>query len=296
VLGFDTEMSMDHDWGPRLVLFLSAADVESLAEEIDQMLRDSLPAEFLGFSTYFTEHSADRTKQMARHTGGEASHLIEIQTVRAFVEERLGSAFEGTPSIDDWLRYSEQALLEVTAGEVFVDMTGELTALRGTLAYFPDDIWLYRMASRWARLSELEAFVGRAGAAGDDLGSRLVAAAIVRELLLLAFNIERVYAPYEKWLGTAFRGLSIAQELLLPLERSLAAETWLAREDALCDAYRILATAHNGLNVTAPLSVEPRPFHSRSFQVIAGRRFADALVECIGDGRLRKRFKRQSWI
>src|SRR5437763_4858107 len=49
VLGFDTEMSMDHLWGPRLQIFLRDQDV-SFACHIDEILCDSLPHIFEGFS------------------------------------------------------------------------------------------------------------------------------------------------------------------------------------------------------------------------------------------------------
>src|SRR5512137_1491318 len=48
VLGFDTEMSMDHAWSPRLLLFLREADLP-LAGQIHAMFRRELPTHFLGF-------------------------------------------------------------------------------------------------------------------------------------------------------------------------------------------------------------------------------------------------------
>ncbi|MCB0241032.1 MAG: hypothetical protein KDH08_20900, partial [Anaerolineae bacterium] len=49
VLRFDTEQSTDHNWGPRLQLFLSSADFVQLRAAIDQTLRDRLPLTFLGY-------------------------------------------------------------------------------------------------------------------------------------------------------------------------------------------------------------------------------------------------------
>lgn len=45
VLGFDTQQSIDHDWGPRLMLFLAEADHEKYCNEIDQVLSRELPGE-----------------------------------------------------------------------------------------------------------------------------------------------------------------------------------------------------------------------------------------------------------
>ena len=48
VLGFDTAMSMDHNWYPRVYLFLQEKDRE-LISPIREMLSRELPHEFLGF-------------------------------------------------------------------------------------------------------------------------------------------------------------------------------------------------------------------------------------------------------
>jgi len=51
VLGFDTQMSADHHWGPRALLFLSEADHARLAGELRATLGNELPFVFRGFST-----------------------------------------------------------------------------------------------------------------------------------------------------------------------------------------------------------------------------------------------------
>src|SRR5690348_1469148 len=48
VLGFDTEMSSDHAWCPRMQLFLREEQA-GLAEPIRMLLAQQLPREFLGF-------------------------------------------------------------------------------------------------------------------------------------------------------------------------------------------------------------------------------------------------------
>ena len=48
VLGFDTPMSMDHDWYPNVLIFLRDQEAD-LKEPIREMLRQNLPHSFLGF-------------------------------------------------------------------------------------------------------------------------------------------------------------------------------------------------------------------------------------------------------
>ena len=102
--------------------------------------------------------------------------------------------------------------------------------------------------------------MGRCGDVGDELGSRVVAARLVHDLMLLCFLHERVYAPYSKWFGTAFSRLRCAERLGPVLQAALEGGTWRERETHLSLAYTLVAEAHNALAISKPLSVEVRPF------------------------------------
>src|SRR5207247_707920 len=114
-------------------------------------------------------------------------------------------------------------------------------------------------------------------------GSRLVAAALVRDLMRLAFLMERRYAPYAKWLGTAFAHLTCAPRLGPPLAAALAAPAWPARWAALVRAYVVAAELHNALDLTPPLAAAVSSYHNRPYQVIHADRFAAALLATIQD-------------
>ena len=113
----------------------------------------------------------------------------------------------------------------MVAGAVYYDGLGELTALRQALAWYPQDVWLYLLACGWQRIGQEEPFVGRAGAVGDDLGSALIAARLVRDVINLCFLLEKQYAPYPKWFGTAFQHLDCATAISPQLEKVLQAKT-----------------------------------------------------------------------
>ena len=125
--------------------------------------------------------------------------------------------------------------------------------------------------------------MGRAGYAGDELGSALIASRLVRDVMGLCFLMERQYAPYAKWFGTAFRRLECAEALAPALRRAQTGATWREREEALCEAYRQLAVMHNRLGLTDPCPTDPAPFFGRPFQVIELHgRFAERLRAPIG--------------
>ena len=287
VLGFDDRRSTDHEWGPRLILFLSEDDLGRFGEAIRATLREELPHRFRGYPTSYGPPDAEGVSLPAWTDEGPVNHKIYVDTVARFVEERLGLRSYPRPDVRDWLLCSEQGLLEVTAGAVYHDGLGELGAMRAALAYYPWDVWLYLLAAQWTRIAQQEAFVGRTGEVGDELGSRLVTAALVRDLMRLCFLMERRYAPYAKWFGSAFGRLACAGRMRPCLDGALAAWSWREREESLCRAYTAVAELHNGLGITAPLSTEVAPYHGRPFLTIRGERFAVAILARIADPRVR---------
>lgn len=289
VLGFDTAQSTDHNWGPRLQLFLSEEDHGRLRDPLDRTLSEELPLTFLGYPVNFSEPDWNDggTQIMEAVDSGPVRHLVEIETVDAYFRRYLGVAPDAELSLLDWLVLPQQQLLEITAGEVFHDGLGTLKPARARFAWYPRDVWFYRMAAQWARIAQEEPFVGRAGQVGDDLGSRLVAARLVRDGMRLALLQERRYAPYSKWLGTAFSRLRCADQLRPLWAAALAASDWQQREQALASAGAILGAMHNDLGVTPPVDPATRPFFGRPFQVLFADRFAAALRDAIQDEMLR---------
>src|ERR1700761_611094 len=76
VLGFDTEMSTDHHWGPRLQLFL-ADDQIHLAAEISSRLATSLPVTFMGYPTNWTESDDSHVQLLHPIAHGPVKHRVE---------------------------------------------------------------------------------------------------------------------------------------------------------------------------------------------------------------------------
>jgi Domain of unknown function (DUF4037) len=288
VLGFDTRISRDHHWGPRVLLFLSEKDSPKLRDKISEALSAELPYEFMGYSTNYSKPEQNGIRRLVKITSGPVDHMINIYTVRSLFKSRLGFDLKHRITIADWLTFPQQRLLELTGGEVYYDGLGQLSKARERLRYYPQDVWLYMMAAQWTRISQEEAFVGRAGHVGDELGSQIVAARMVREIIKLSFLIERRYTPYSKWLGTAFSELKIAKDLTPILRRALMATTWKTREKWLSKAYSLVARQHNALKITEPLSTEVTDYYSRPYSVIFAERFAHAIKQAIKDPRVKK--------
>lgn len=283
VLGFDSGRSMDHEWGPRCLLFVNEHDFQRHVEIIEEALRQHLPVAIDGIPTNFAPTGEAGIARLQAVQSGQVDHRVRISTVARFIEDRLGWTSLTNPDVIDWLLASDERLLELTAGAVFHDGLDGLRPMRASLAYYPDQIWLYILAAQWQRLSQKEAFVGRTGEVGDELGSAMVAGLLVRDLMRLAFLMERTYAPYEKWFGSAFANLNAAPGLAPALAAALASRNWREREAHLGTAYEYLARAHNALGITEQISPELRSYHQRPYRVLHAERFAAAIQALISD-------------
>ncbi|RJE90254.1 DUF4037 domain-containing protein [Paenibacillus sp. 1011MAR3C5] len=267
VLGFDTEMSMDHDWGPRVVLFLQAKNMD-LAKDIQNVINTHCPQRFYGFHVDLNQ--------------------TVITSLAQFLQLKLAIDVEKELEALDWLTFPSQVLAEVVGGEIFRDDGGQLTRIRTEFMYYPHDVWLYMMASVWNRIGQEEHLMLRAGYIGDELGSSVIGSRLVRDIMNLCFLMERRYAPYPKWFGTAFKTLDCASELLSVLHAVQSSMTWRERESSLCRAYEILARMHNRLGISETVSEQVSPFYERPYNVIHGSAVANSIISQITDPMLCK--------
>jgi hypothetical protein len=271
VLGVDTVRSTDHGWGPRMQIFVADADVSAARAAVDAGLPES-------FGDWPIRYGWD---------GLPVEHRVETVTLGTWLDGQLGVDPRAGLGPVDWLLLPQQRILGVVRGAVYADPRGELATLRTDLRWYPRDVWLWLLASCWHRVAQEEAFVGRAAEVGDELGSRLIAARLVRDLIRLCLLMEREYCPYSKWLGTAFRQLRVYPDLAPSLDRVLSADRYEAREQALADAYELVARKHNERGVTDAVEPEVRQFHERPFRVLSADRFADACLARVADPTLR---------
>ena len=303
VLGLDSPRSTDHNWGPRLQIFLTD-EAAPEAGRVSELLAARLPDEFRGYPVSFPASTDDGMQ--AR------THWVTVAGLRSWLTEVVGFDPAAQISLLDWLSVPTQVLAEVTGGAVFHDgltvsdngLTvsrddlagdgswpaggGALTAARAALAWYPHDIWLYIMACQWQRISQEEAFPGRCAEAGDELGSALIAARLVRDLIRLVLIVQRRYPPYSKWLGSAFARTAAAGDLSPLLIAALTATTWPDRERSLAAAYEAVGRLHNAVAVTPHVDPAVRPtYYDRPYRVMEAGRFVHALREQISDERIR---------
>ncbi|WP_336206853.1 DUF4037 domain-containing protein [Nonomuraea sp. LPB2021202275-12-8] len=275
VLSFDTGRSADHDWGPRVLVFVP----DGMVADVEATVAARLPARFHGFATVFDYH-------------GRVRPGVVVAELGEWLAGQLG--FDPRPGISllDWLSVPWQRLAEVTRGEVFHDGLADagdgLETVRQALRWYPEDVWRYVLACQWRRIAQEEPFPARCGEVGDELGSAVEGARLARDVMRLALLLRRRYPPYAKWLGSALARMPGSAELGESLGAAMAARSWRDRQEGLSAAYSRLAALQNRVGLAGRLDERVRGFYDRPFQVIGGDRFADALMEEVSDPVIRR--------
>ncbi len=282
VIGFDTAMSMDHGWGPKMTLFLTEEDYLASRECLWDFFANHLPFTIHGFPTHFGEPLSDGGR-MSLKEDYPIHHMITITTPQKFFMNYLGVDITQSLFPKIWLSLPQQHLCTLRAGQIYFDGLGTLVEVRGRFEWYPHDLWLYLLASQWQRIDQEAPFMGRTSSLGDEIGSRLIAARLVRDSMRLAFLLERVYAPYSKWLGTAFNQLNTANEMTPLLQSILDSQDWKGRETLLIQVFTLLGEAQNALSITPFIHPESDYFHQRPFLVPPASQFVNALRSQIKD-------------
>jgi hypothetical protein len=269
VLGFDTAISTDHDWRPRVFLFIENGAFEELFPRLSKLISDVVPERFMGFPARAPAPNADLRSRT-------------VHSVDRFWREYVGFSSDEVPSPEDWLTFPEHRLLGLTSGAVYFDETGELARARERFRYYPDDIRLYMAAAEWRHIAQEEAFLGRTGDVGDEIGSQIIASRLVRHIMRLCFIVERKYYPYTKWFGTAYSKLNCASIFLPLIGDVLGHKHWKRRETAMSALYSAtveLFESHNMINIKFETKISS--YYTRPYQVLNADRFANALRDRI---------------
>ncbi len=277
VIGFDDETSTDHMWGPRFYLFLKEEDIH-LKHEIMKVFAEEFPYTYKGYSVNFSkpDSSGGGIRIPEFISEGEVSPLVFVHTLKEYLDSYLGSSNLCSLSEFDWLAFAEHKLLTLTSGKIFTDRL-KVKATLYKLSYYPENVWLFLIASNWSMISEEQAFVRRCHDVGDDIGSVLVCGRIAERLMRLSFLYCKRYAPYSKWFGKAFNLLPIEERIKESIRKAITAASIEDREKHIVLAQKQMAEWHNELNITDYVDVAIENYYDRNIKVI----FADKVARAV---------------
>ena len=242
VLGFDTARSTDHGWGPRMQLFVEGERAEAVRERSSRpagrvpRLADALR---LGRGARVAPRRSRAAGRLARGTARlrPASRDLDPAVARdAAADPARAHGRRRLPRSPRRARHRARRARVVSGRRLAVAACVPVAAARSGGA-----------VRRPRRRGRRRARVAR------------VAARLVRDVMRLAFLLERRYAPYSKWLGSAFAQLDAAATLRPHLLDVLSAQSYEAREAALVAVVEELARRHNATGATR---LQRRPFGS----------------------------------
>ena len=201
-LGFDDEISRDHDFEPGFCLLLPD---ESVLDRRTAFLLErayaKLPREFMGF------------RRSAVAPVGGARHGV-LRTAD-FFREKVGAP-DGVLTVDQWLKLPQQSLLEATGGEIFRDDLGEVSAIRAALSVMPEDVRRKRLSGHLLLMAQAGQYnYLRCLQHGESAAGQLAVNEFVKSCIEVVFLLNRAYAPYYKW---SFRALRRLPKLSLTAE------------------------------------------------------------------------------
>lgn len=180
-LGFDDEISEDHDYGPGFCIWLTARDYERYGERLKEIY-SRLPSTFIGMPV----------KKMPERTG-----VFEIEDFYRMLY--IGNTDPKTWR--DWLRLSEEKITLATNGEVFEDPMGEFTAIRNRLREgYPRDLNLKKIAMHAGVMAQSGQYNYPRGRRRQDAGTSFFALSeFCDSALSMAYLLNNRCWPFYKW-------------------------------------------------------------------------------------------------
>jgi hypothetical protein len=189
VLGYDDEISQDHNFSPKVLLFLEDETYDRLGLTLLADLRDALPASYCGHALLWDEYR----------------QALDVAPMHRFFHRYLDLP-ELPRTAVEWLRCEEQRLLELTAGKVFHDPGGRLSKIRQRLHFYPPEVRLFLLRLVFERLSEC-AGAERSIQRDDRLALHAYTSYFTLFAIKAAHLIERRYCPYHKWMARSLQDL-----------------------------------------------------------------------------------------
>lgn len=275
VLGYDDELSRDHEWGARCHIWLLDSDYEEYAARLNQAFDEEVPIIFQGYPARF---SVDESHEVLVPYNGESNiHHIAITSVSRHMRIQLG-LHTSQLAICDWLVLPEQKLMEWTRGRIFTDPVGEITEVRRILSYLPDEVWRYKLKYAWSAFRHLNV-AGLAALRGESLSARLLINRMVEKAIQLVFLYNKRYRPGTyKWVSKELAQISpLANELIERLEGILMEPCVTRAVEQIEGVLTILVQQHNDMKLTETIELEPPNFFARSLQSYSYISIEDAL-------------------
>ena len=180
-LGFDDEISEDHDFSSRCQLFLDDSDYKTYKSDLESSLNIFC-------------------KDLESLTSNLKDVNIEIMPISNFY--KYYTLFENGPKTESEYRKVPMDLLCVaTNGKVFLDNLGKFSEIRNRLLnFYPEDIRLKKIAFQLNKMAQSGQYnYSRMIKRGDTVAANIAQGEFVKHYLEFVHLLNKKYMPFYKW-------------------------------------------------------------------------------------------------
>ena len=225
-LGFDDEISRDHDWGPSFCLWLSNEDYATFGQAL-QKAYAALPQEFRGFRR--------------RETSGGKGR-VGVWRISDFYRSFIGLS-RAPETLAEWIRIPETFLSKATNGQVFTDPTGRFSAIRQSLlAFYPQEVYLKKIAFYAAKMAQSGQYNYKRCLDRQEIVAACWARCeFIKAATAMTYLLNKKYMPFYKWAHHGLQFLPILPKMyekIAILAATTDAAVSIALMEDICDDVR----------------------------------------------------------
>ncbi len=239
ILGYDDEISQDHNFNARFCLFVNCATSKNACKQLENKINGNLPNEYRGIKSTVT------TLQ-----GGPCYVVTPEQNLMNCL------SISKIPENDvDWIQVPETLLREYIAGHIYYDPAHFLSEFRNGYSYFPRNVWLKRISYSFFML-HLGGNVNRMALRGDAVASNIYKNWFILASLRCLHLLNKKYAPYCKWIFKSAEELEFVPVGFIRTIKELSVNGKLEFiKDAVFDVQSMLGTMANEMNLFAAIEI-----------------------------------------
>ena len=183
-LGFDDELSRDHDWGPSFCMWLTNEDYATFGQALQKAYL-ALPHEFRGYQRQETQ-------------GGKGR--VGVWRISDFYRHFIGLS-RAPETLAEWIRIPESFLAKATNGHVFTDPLGKFSTIRQILlAFYPEDVRIKKIAYYACQMAQSGQYNYKRSL--DRCNPATAACAryeFIKAAIAMVYLLNKKYMPFYKW-------------------------------------------------------------------------------------------------
>lgn len=193
-LGFDDDISRDHDFAPSFCIWVNDLDGDIPSELLEEMQRayEALPGNYMGLFPNETEEGKGRRGVI------RLSEFLRKFTGKPHLPERAAEILD----------IPHENMLCMVNGQIFEDRSGFFVGVRHRLRDCPRWIWLAGVNEELQKAANHGQYnYPRSLGRGDVVSAQLELAEFMKSILTACHLIEGRFAPYQKWLIRSCRDI-----------------------------------------------------------------------------------------